>query len=331
MFFMGLFFLLAGYFGASAYNRRGAATFLKGRLTRLGIPLAVMVLFVFGPIAYLGHGGSFVAFLGQMYAKGWQELYVHLWFLGHLLLYSAVYAGWRLLVRRTGTPGQAEADTPVSVQRTLLINGLLVAYAIALAGVTYAVRIRYPLDRWRPLLFILPVEYAHLPQYVSLFVLGTVAYRGNWLRRFPTGSGLAWLGVGLAAALLYALRDLGLVRFLPGVRLATGGASRGSLVFSAWEALVCTGLCIGLPVLYRELLNRRPGKLFSAAIQAQYAAYILHVPVVIGVQALLLSLPLPLVALQPLVKFGVATLVGSVLSLGIGYLLRRIPGVKRVL
>jgi hypothetical protein len=213
----------------------------------------------------------------------------------------------------------------------LALNVLLVVYAIALAGGTYAVRIKYPLDRWRPLLFILPVEYAHLPQYVSLFVLGAAAYRGNCLRRFPTWIGLAWLAIGLAAVIMYYLRDLGLIRFLPGVRLATGGAGRGALVFSAWEALVCTGLCVGLPVLYRELLNKKPGKLFSAAIQAQYAAYILHVPVVIGVQAALLPLRWPPVALQPLIKFVIVSIAGSALSFGIGYLLKRIPGVKKVL
>jgi hypothetical protein len=270
-----------------------------------------------------------------MYAKGWQEFYVHLWFLGHLLLYSALYAGWRLLVRRGGGPGQAEAGKRVSVRLALVLNVLLVIYAIALAGVTYAVRVNYPLDRWRPLLFILPVEYAHLPQYVSLFVLGAVAYRGNWLRRFPTWIGLAWLAIGLAAVMMYYLRDLGLVRFLPGVRLATGGKSRGSLVFSAWEALVCTGLCVGLPVLYRTLLAARrtwrPGRIFSAAIGAQYAAYILHVPVVIGVQAALLPLGWPRVAWQPLIKFVIVTLAGSALSFGIGYLLKRIPGAERVL
>ena len=60
--------------------------------------------------------------------------------------------------------------------------------------------------------------------------------------------------------------------------------------------------------------------------RTQYAAYILHVPVVLGVQALLLP-----VALQPLVKFAIATAVSSALSFGIGYALKRIPGVKQVL
>ena len=52
-FFMGLLFLISGYFAAWSYERKGAATFLKGRFIRLGIPLLVFTGFVLGPIAYL--------------------------------------------------------------------------------------------------------------------------------------------------------------------------------------------------------------------------------------------------------------------------------------
>ena len=48
MFFMGLFFLLAGYFVPAAYERKGAAAFVKGRLVRLGLPTLFFALFVFG-------------------------------------------------------------------------------------------------------------------------------------------------------------------------------------------------------------------------------------------------------------------------------------------
>ncbi|MEJ2265189.1 MAG: acyltransferase family protein [Anaerolineales bacterium] len=40
-YFMGLFLLIAAYFVPGSYDRKGAARFLKDRLIRLGIPLAV--------------------------------------------------------------------------------------------------------------------------------------------------------------------------------------------------------------------------------------------------------------------------------------------------
>src|SRR5271156_6071943 len=40
-YFMGFFFLIAGYFTPASYNRKGPGKFLVDRLIRLGIPLAV--------------------------------------------------------------------------------------------------------------------------------------------------------------------------------------------------------------------------------------------------------------------------------------------------
>ncbi|HTT39005.1 MAG TPA: acyltransferase family protein, partial [Burkholderiales bacterium] len=45
-FFMGLFFLLAGYYTPQAYDRRGAGRFLRDRLIRIGIPLLLGVVLI---------------------------------------------------------------------------------------------------------------------------------------------------------------------------------------------------------------------------------------------------------------------------------------------
>src|SRR5215471_701681 len=50
---MGLMFLLAGYFVPPSYDRKGARLFLTGRWLRIGTPLAVLVLLVHLPAAYL--------------------------------------------------------------------------------------------------------------------------------------------------------------------------------------------------------------------------------------------------------------------------------------
>ncbi len=43
-YFMGLFFLFAGYFTPSAIDRHGAAAYMRERLRRLGIPLVFYIL-----------------------------------------------------------------------------------------------------------------------------------------------------------------------------------------------------------------------------------------------------------------------------------------------
>ncbi len=319
MFFMGLFFLLAGYFVPAAYERKGAAAFIKGRLVRLGLPVLVFALFVFGPVAYLGQDRqrSFAEFIAYHYENGWQQIYVHLWFLVHLLVYSLGYALWRRLIKRRSPAAQTVPRPPTHLT--------LAAFALALAVITWVVRIWYPLDRWVPFLFVIPSEIAHLPQYIIMFALGIVAYRGDWLRRLPTATGLVWLGIGLTATVAYYVCDLRVAAFRREI-IATGGMNWRSAVFCAWEALVCTGLCVGLLVLFRERLNRQPGKLTSAIVGAAYAAYIIHLPLVLGVQA-----GLDGVALPPFIKFALVTLVVTILSFGIGHLLRQIPDAKKIL
>ena len=88
-FFMGLLFLLAGYFVPRSFDRKGTGRFLKDRWMRIGIPLAFFVLLVQVPLVYLNEDPrlSFSAFIESLYDSGLQNAYIHLWFLGHLLLY----------------------------------------------------------------------------------------------------------------------------------------------------------------------------------------------------------------------------------------------------
>ena len=141
---------------------------------------------------------------------------------------------------KKGTKQEATA-VPLPTYRVILI------FVIALALVSFVVRIWYPIDRWVALFWLIPAEIAHLPQYVALFALGILAYRGDWLRKFSTRSGMIWLGIGLFAAAAYYVYDLWgaqLFSTCSGTSITdTGGLDWRSLVFCLWEALVCVGLC----------------------------------------------------------------------------------------
>ena len=52
-YFMGLLFLISGYFSPGSLERNGPRRFIRDRLIRLGIPLVVF-FFVLNPIAALG-------------------------------------------------------------------------------------------------------------------------------------------------------------------------------------------------------------------------------------------------------------------------------------
>jgi peptidoglycan/LPS O-acetylase OafA/YrhL len=318
-FFMGLFFLIAAYFIPASCDRKGAGAFVRDRAVRLGGPLLIVGLGIFGLTGffeYRGDGGtgSFWSFYVRDYVGSLQVELGHLWFVAHLLVYAGAYALWRQFSGRR-LPVATSGDW-VPGHRAIL------TYALALAVVTCVVRIWYPIDRWERLLGIIPTEVAHLPQYLSLFVIGLVAAQHDWLRRIPTATGMTWLGIGLGAAALRYAYSLWPAARLPGI-INQGGADWRSLVWSTWEALICAGLCVGLLVLARERFGQ-PGRVVRMVAARSYAIYILHVFVLVAVQA-----PLVDVALPPLAKFAIVALVGVPLSVAFAAVFRWPRSVRR--
>ena len=235
-FFMGLLFLLAGYFVPRSYDRRGPGAFLKGRWKRLGIPLVILALVVHIPGAYFldEESSGFGEFLRNAYDNGLQEAFIHLWFLGHLLFYSALYVLGRWILERRGRSKRVTWPVPG--------HTAIVAFVIALALVSWLVRSSYPIDEWIPLFYVLATEPAHLPQYMSLFAIGVLAYRGDWLRKIPVATGMIWLTIGVAAsAALYWVRAFSPETWRDVVDTGEG-LSVDSLAYPAWEAVICAGL-----------------------------------------------------------------------------------------
>ncbi len=321
-FFMGLLFLLSGYFVPGAFDRKGAGIFLKDRFLRLGIPLLFIGLLTFGPLTYFmeyaAQGGqlSFWQYLIREYLGKWQVEIAHMWFVAHLLMYAIGYWLWRILSKRR-TPA-------IKSNLSVLTHQTILGYTLVLAAVTWVVRFWYPIDRWKNLLFVVPAEIAHLPQYLSLFIIGIMAYRRDWFRKLSTKTGMTWLWIGLiAAAMRYAYSLVGR-RFLPSIT-AGGGLNWRSLVYSIWEAFICVGLCVGLLVLFRDRFNKS-GKLLSILSDGSYTVYIIHLFVVIGLQFGLGGSPLP-----PFAKFTLVTLVGVPLCFALSYLIKKLPFTKKVL
>lgn len=315
---LGLLFLLAGYLLPGAYERKGRRSFLRERWARIGVPLLAFALGLHLPILYLVENrpplGEFVA---EIYEGGWISIYLHLWFLGHLLLYTAAYVVWRAVSGRV--PWRRVAWPPPG-------HVAIAGFVLVLALATWVVRGWFSVDEWVPMLFVLAAEPARLPQYVALFALGIMAYRGDWLRRIPMSVGVVWLGVGLAASIgVVAAQELLPDRWDGYLELERGGANWPSLLRSALEALVCAGLGVGVLVLFREAV-RRPSRLLTMMASASYAAYILHLYLVVALQSVAVDLRLPV-----FVKFALVAVVGVALSFGLGHLSRRVPGARVLL
>ncbi len=301
-FFMSLFFMISGYFVVGAFERHGPGAFTRGRLLRLGVPVLVF-------------GAAIIplrVFLFGEKITSWTSVFDvgHLWYLEHVLLFSLGYVLFRL-IRPASKTGLSRQPLPGTL--AILALALIIAVASAI------VRIWSPIDRWFNLLGFFSVALADVPRDLAFFIVGLLAYPRGWFERFPRRAGMAWLAVGLTlGAAMYAYQ-LGLGRLLQLSETAF------DVVYLLWEGLFVCSICIGLLVLFREVIQTQ-GTLGRLMAENQYSAYFWHVLIVVLIQMAFLALPLP-----PLAKFALVTLVAVPVVFLWSHLLRRPRFIRAVL
>jgi peptidoglycan/LPS O-acetylase OafA/YrhL len=305
-FFMGFFFLLAGYYTHSSYQRKGAGRFLAGRLLRLGVPL-LFYFFVLAPFTVALANTS----KGLAFWPGWWTMTRSgafgpgpLWFAEALLLFSGLYVVWRQLRPTTG----AAAGLPGV--------GVLAFTALVLGCVSFLVRLEMPTGRefaW--------LQLGYFPCYIYLFVAGCVAGRTHLLEQVTLRQAQPWMIVSLLAIL-----TLPLVVFLHVWRgTFNGGWNFNALYYALWDPLVAWGVILGMLWAVRIYWSHATPFTDWLAHNA-YGVYIVHPPIVVGA-----SLMAAAWTLNPLAKFaivGTAACVGSLLAAA---LLRSIPGARQIL
>jgi glucans biosynthesis protein C len=292
-FFMGLFFFLAGYFTPGAADRKGVTTFVADRGLRLGVPLVLGTVLIV-PLMGWSHIAldpalpkvSYWTYLTQdFFAHGqkpdfwppgerWPAFnFGHLWFLEHLLVYALLYAAMRVFVPQDS--GKLCREPPSHLA--------IATYALLLAAATFAIRIWYPQNRWVGFLGFIQMEPAHIPQYASLFMIGVFAGPRRWLETMPTRRGLIWLAIGGGLAIMNYV----FVAF----DISNGNDSSNWRVCID-EAFLCVGLCVGLPVLLREL-KLGAGRSWRVLADNVFAVYVFHMAIVLLLQWALIDAPVP--------------------------------------
>ena len=320
-FFMGALFLLAGYFTPGSYDRKGAASFLKNKLLRFGIPLVVF-LFILNPVSELG------SYLMPAYLSGLEgspalqdyPAFIGLgplWFVAMLLIFNIGYLVWRVLLRRR-SPRRRDHKSALS----LLWIGV---FSLALAGVSYLMRVIVPLGASVgdfPTL-------AYLPQYLSFFIIGIITYREDWVRSLPSSFGLVGAAMALGSAFfLFPLSFSGKMFSLSltsALNNALGNGHWQSAVYSAWDSLFSVGITLTLLTIYRRLWNKGGG-LGGFLSKHSYSVYLIHIPMVVYLCYLIRDIDLTNVPM-----FFVATAIIIPLCFAVAFLIRMIPGLSKIL
>jgi len=320
-FFMGLFFFISGYFFPASFDRHGACKFIADKLVRFGIPLVFLAFTVLPILAYVkylhySHSASFPDFylhhwLGHA-ANGSDPYYTfnfgHMWFIEHLLIYAVIFAAIGTLLKKE------PAFPLIFVPRDVRLFEIIL-YIAALGFLTQLVRKTwgFPIDHWIFLLGFIQMEPAHLPQYLSLFVLGVLAYRHSFLESITTPRNMLWFIPGMGIFLITIVQQYIM------------GRASAFLLWEYREALLCVGMCIGLLALFRTHFNRT-GRFVQILVDNAYGAYIFHVPVVVALQY----------AFDPVhagafILFVIVSILSVIGSFSLSFLIRLIPGIRQVI
>ena len=165
-YFLGLLFLISGYFVAGSYDRKGFSGFAGDRFKRLVIPTLIFMIAItpFIEIVELGNKPTGFSLVGFLSGTG------PMWFAAALFAFSLIYGLVRLLSNRSNLASNKKKLNPTFRFAFSLI--------LIIAVFAFLIRIVQPIGT-----DILNFQLCYFSSYIILFVVGVLAYRNNLFRQ----------------------------------------------------------------------------------------------------------------------------------------------------
>jgi peptidoglycan/LPS O-acetylase OafA/YrhL len=322
-FFMSLLFLVSGVFAWPSLTRKGAWTFLRDRLLKLGLPFVVSAA-VFAPLAYYA---TFLALRPQAvpFWRQWLSLGEWpagpAWFLWVLIAFGALAS---LLYAFAPAWGDALGGWVERFAHRPLRLFLLLVLVSALAYLPLAAAFN-PMH-WVNAgpFYVQASRFLHYAVYFFAgaalgafgFDRGPLAREGQLARRWPL-----WVGASLGAFMLATVTFFAVISTLekggPGALLGTFG----NFTF----VLSCAATSFACLAVFTRFAQT-PNAVSRSLGENAYGIYLFHYFCVSWLQLSLLQAPLS-GAVKSLLVFAGAVLLSWGLSAG----LRRLPMVRRVI
>jgi peptidoglycan/LPS O-acetylase OafA/YrhL len=314
-YFMGLFFLLAGYFTPASLERKGYARFIAGRFLRLGLPLLAFIL-ILGPltsaIVNFAQGNGFWPAIRWIWRHK-EFINGPLWFAQALLIFSLVYCAWRAIF---GSPlvEQERVPRPVPGGRWWLVS------ALGVGAAALAIRQFVPVG-----VNVFGLQLGYFAGYVFLFAVGIAAWRHDWLVQLDWRQARPWI---ITLLIAWPCLQVGIAVACALHRGGSSGAPSGlsfeAILYALWEPFVAWGLIAAGLLVFRERMNHS-SVIWAWLNRRAYAVYIIHPPVLVSIALLLHGWAAP-----ALLKFGVVGLAACGAAWLAADPLVRLPGVRSV-
>lgn len=309
-YFMGLFFFISAYFTAASLKRKTTGRFLNDRLIRLGIPLVVFY-FLLNPLTNFIHyyfikneSVTFVGFLTNPRAWGFGPL----WFVETLLIFTLIYLPfsklkWKIKMNFPGT-------------------GKLVLAAFVVGLSQYIIRL------WLPVGWSMPITNLQFPffvQYIVMLFFGVIAYNNNWLESISFKRAKRWFIFAQVMIWLVLPVMLYIGGKEQGIEAFVGGGTWQSFAWAIWEQLVGVAMIIGLLGLAKKYFNKQ-GVVAQQLSGSAYGVFIFHAPIIVALSAVFVGWQ----NINQLLKFVVLAPLALLVCFALAWLIRQVPGVKRV-
>ncbi len=304
-YFMGFFFLLAGYFSTASLNRKSGITFLLERTMRLGLPLLVYY-FLLSPftiaLSKYADGQNLLASIKLAFE---QKLFGPgpLWFAAALLAMSLSYSALRSL----GLYYSPKKTPSMGTLFLCLLNLGLISFAIR---------------QWIPVgKEVMWIQPAYFAPYIFLFFAGAFSRENRLLEHITWSNCKPWF---ICSVLCFIA-----LGFILSTRFDKGGFEGGwnlnALIYALWDPFFAAGVILTILWSFQRWLSKGSA-LSRAAARGTYTVYIIHAPVVVLFSALAVQYDL-----APLLKLLIVGSLSSLSCFTLASVLIKIPGLNRIL
>lgn len=306
-YFMGFFFLLAGYFTPQSFHKKGARVFMVDRGLRLGIPL-VIYFFIISPFTVALAAKSVNE---PIWAAWWSATLRYeftpgpLWFLETLLILAIGFVVWKKLC-----PGFRRHHMIFpSVQWLALV-------AIGLGFMSFVVRLFIPVGE-----SIVWLQLGYFPCYLFLFIAGCMVSGSQLLENISYQAAKPWMLVSAVAVIslpFMLLKPISSGAF-------EGGWNLNALFYALWDPVVAWGVILGLLWSFNRFFSSE-GKFTVFLARRAFAVYIIHPPVLVAI-----GLCFSAWEAAPEFKLIMVGLLSCIACVAVASIVLLIPGARRII